>query len=153
MAATGEKIDMSLEDIIKQNKGARGGGARRGAGARGAFRASTRGSTGSRTFNRTQSLNRRSGNGGMIKKRRSAGAPGLNTSKNQGAFKAALKVPEGKWSHDLYRGARGGAAAAAYSVGGGAGFNGKITISNLDFGVNDKDIKVRRAFMKNGCYF
>lgn len=51
-----------------------------------------------------------------------------------------MKVPEGKWSHDLFRGGRGGAAAAA---GGSLTTSGKITISNLDFGVNDKDIKVR----------
>ncbi len=43
----------------------------------------------------------------------------------------------GKWSHDLFQGRRSGGGAQ-----GARPESAKLVISNLDFGVNDQDIKV-----------
>jgi len=123
------KIDKSLDDIIKERKisgraprggqprGGRGGAGRGG----GAMRrgASTNGQANQRSF----SARRQRNNGGMIQKRRSAGGSplkGVNASIN------------GQWNHDLFQTRRNGGAT---------GETAKLVISNLDFGVNDQDIK------------
>jgi len=110
------KIDKSLDDIIKENRGKFGGGRGRG------------GAGGNRGMR---------GAGGSIQKRRSAG---LNASLSPN--KAAASI-NGQWNHDLYQnGKRGGAgAAAAAALVQPSSGPAKIVISNLDFGVNDADIQ------------
>lgn len=51
----------------------------------------------------------------------------------------AARVPDGKWLHDMYSGQAGASGGLRRSSLGGPA---KIVISNLDFGVSDKDIKV-----------
>lgn len=124
------KIDKSLDEIIKERKisgrtpranvagkaGGRGG-ARGAATARGGFR---RGTSSNAAANR--SFGRRPN--GMVQKRRSAGGSPLKASNING-----------QWGHDLFQGRR--------SAGNGRADMGqaKLVISNLDFGVNDQDIK------------
>lgn len=112
-----DKIDMSLDDIIKKNKGARRGGAggKRGrggkvAGGRGTRAAGKRGAVSGRGRSRSRSV----GGGG---RRRSV--PRGNS--------------DGQWSHDLFNGSRRGGVA---TTGGPA----KLIVSNLDYGVSDSDI-------------
>jgi hypothetical protein len=57
-------------------------------------------------------------------------------------FICVLQTINGQWDHDLYQNGnvvlkRAGAALAAQASG-----PAKLIISNLDFGVNDQDIKV-----------
>jgi len=123
------KIDKSLDDIIKENRQKRGGGAR--GGARGGMRGGgMRGANNGGRFRGTANGNRRM-NGGGVQKRRSAGA---SLSPN----KAAASI-NGQWGHDLYTNGRrsGGNSATVQSSAGPA----KVVISNLDFGVNDADIE------------
>jgi len=122
-----DKIDMSLDDIIKKNKSARGGGGAKrggrggGGGARGAGR---RASTGTP---------RRGGGGGGgrggARRSASTGRQGGRGSFRSGGSGRA----EGSWKHDMYDGPKRG---AVLSTGG----PGKLVVSNLDFGVSDSDI-------------
>lgn len=120
------KIDKSLDDIIKERKisgrGAKAGGGRGGQrGGRGGQRRSMPGNVSARGgFGRRQ-------NNGMVQKRRSAG---LGNSPLKGA------AMNGQWTHDLFQGRR----SAGGRVEGQQG-SAKLVISNLDFGVNDQDIK------------
>lgn len=124
------KIDKSLDDIIKERKissrGAKAGQRGRGAGGRGAARGAgglrRGGAAGNAAANRSFGRNRN--NNGMVQKRRSAGSP----------LKGAAMG--GQWTHDLFQGRR----SAGGRVEGQTG-SAKLVISNLDFGVNDEDIK------------
>lgn len=118
-----DKVNMSLDELVKMNKQTRGGGRGRGARGRGG-----RGGIGLRRGGGGGGIGR--GGLGGIRKRRSGGP---NTS----PFKAAAKVPDGKWLHDMY----GGQGGLRRAPGGLSSGPTKIIISNLDYGVNDKDIK------------
>jgi len=115
-----DKMDMSLDDIIKLNKKGSGGRGRGGAGRRG------RGG---------QNRGRGNSNGvfrGGVNKRGRGG--------NFGSNQRSRDVPDGNWQHDMFDGGvspmrRGGGGNAV------AGDQGKLLVSNLDFGVNDSDIR------------
>lgn len=113
-----DKIDLSLDDIIKSDKSLRTVG--RG---RGGNRGMRRGSRGSNTGNRGSSFrgSRGSARGGVQKRR-----PPQNTN----GLRSPTSV-NGAWKHDMFDGV---------SRGGNAG-DGRLLVSNLDFGVNDSDIK------------
>ncbi|CAL1533525.1 unnamed protein product [Lymnaea stagnalis] len=117
-----DKLDMSLDDIIKQNKTSRG----RGRGNRGI----QRGGRG-----RGQQNRRGSGTAGVYR-----GGVQRNRGNTGGAnFQRSRDVPD-VWQHDMYDGSSGPARRG----GGGAGQtggSGKLLVSNLDFGVNDSDIQ------------
>lgn len=118
----GDKVDMSLDDIIKTNRSAG-----RGRGGRGGRGGSSRG--GNRNASSGPVRNQRQGNAGR-------------------AAPYAKGNPDGDWSHDMYEGGprktnpRLGAAPTA------AGGSSKLVVSNLDFGVSDADIK--ELFMEFG---
>lgn len=124
-----DKLDMSLDDIIKSTKGSRGRGRGRGAGR--SPRGSSRG--GGRFQNRG---GRGAGNAGVFR-------GGVNKRRG-GSFNAqrSRDVPDDVWQHDMYD---GGSSApmrrAGGNVGMGGGGTGKLLVSNLDFGVNDSDIQ------------
>ncbi|XP_022650619.1 THO complex subunit 4-like [Varroa jacobsoni] len=130
-----EKVDMSLDDIIKANRAAfrtgRGRGGFRGRGGRGAGRGGPRGSGG-------RPAPRKSGFSNSPRK------PGFSG----GAGRKFPRGPVGKgtsgdrWQHDKFQ--YRGAGANNNGVGGGPGArdqSSKLTISNLDYGVSDADIK------------
>jgi len=113
-----DKIDMSLDDIIKKNKGPRGArGARGGRGGRGgrAARGAGRGA-------RSRSAGRQSRGG--------RGARGAGRSRSVGGGPPAA----GSWEHDMYDGPRRGGVMTTAGP-------GKLVVSNLDFGVSDSDIQ------------
>ncbi|XP_048758239.1 THO complex subunit 4-like isoform X2 [Ostrea edulis] len=131
-----DKIDLSLDDIIKQNK-KRGGG-------RGGGRGAGRGGGGGRNFNKSPRGGRgrggsRGGGGrgtfrGGINKRRSSG-----TGARPQPYNRPKELPD-VWQHDMFDG--GVAPIKRFGGGGGGGSgDGKLHISNLDFGVNDSDIQ------------
>ncbi|XP_059218430.1 THO complex subunit 4 [Stomoxys calcitrans] len=118
-----DKIEMSLDDIIKSNRvqkkgvGNRGGGGnRRGGGTvnqgrRGAGR-------------RAPNSSPRKPGGGIIKGR---AAGGIQKAKfSRGDVNSA-------WKHDMYDGPKRGILKTADSA--------KLLVSNLDYGVSDSDIK------------
>ncbi|XP_043274272.1 THO complex subunit 4 [Venturia canescens] len=114
-----DKIEMSLDDIIKQNKGSKGrgggGGGRRGRGAGVSPRRGTRGSS-------------RAG-GGVMRGRNRGGIARASAPYTRGDVNSA-------WKHDMFDGVK--------KVGRGAiGVTGttKLLVSNLDFGVSDSDIQ------------
>lgn len=134
----GDKMDMSLDDIIKSTrKGGRGrgGGQRRGRGSGGGGGA-TRGRRGGAGFGGRQT--RGGGGGGVfrggIQKRRTSGGGGGRPN-----FSRSKDTPD-VWKHDMFDGDVG----VMKRGGGGGGVGGstsKLHISNLDFGVNDSDIQ------------
>lgn len=123
-----DKLDMSLDDIIKQGKKRGGGGGRggRGAGRGGRGGAGGRGGRGSGGRGGVSTSR-----GGVQQRRRGAGRPA--------AYSRPKEIPD-VWQHDMFDGgvsqARRGGGAGGLQTG-----QGKLLVSNLDFGVNDSDIK------------
>ncbi|XP_059169044.1 THO complex subunit 4-like [Physella acuta] len=118
-----DKLDMSLDDIIKQNKTQRG----RGRGGRANQRGGRRG--------RGQQSRRGSGGGvyrGGVQRNRGGSAGGFNQQQR------TRDVPD-VWQHDMYDGASSTPARRGGST--PSGGSGKLLVSNLDFGVNDSDIQ------------
>ncbi|XP_002731646.1 THO complex subunit 4-B-like [Saccoglossus kowalevskii] len=122
----GDKIDMSLDDIIKLNKptgrgrgrGGRGGGSRGGArqfrGGRGA-----------------------GGRGGPVRRTQQRGA-GRNRPT---PYSRPKELPD-SWEHDMFDGGVGlGVGGRALISRDGQSQQGKLLVSNLDFGVSDADIQ------------
>lgn len=121
----GDKIDMSLDDIIKTTrKPGRGGN-------RGSRRGGSRGRGGG--FGRT----RGGGGGGVfrggVQKRRSGGA-------GNRPFQKSTSTPD-MWQHDMYENDSRPTKRARPVSGGTTGTSGKLHISNLDFGVSESDIQ------------
>ncbi|XP_018406924.1 PREDICTED: THO complex subunit 4 [Cyphomyrmex costatus] len=115
-----DKIEMSLDDIIKQTKGsrARGGGGTSGRRGRGAGSSPRRGT---RRVQRTS--------GGVMRGRNRGGIARSSLPYTRGDVNSA-------WKHDMFDGVK--------KVGRGAIGNAgttKLLVSNLDFGVSDSDIQ------------
>jgi len=113
-----DKIEMSLDDIIKQNKGSKGRGGNAGRRGRGAGVSPRRGARGSP----------RAG-GGVMRGRNRGGITRASAAYTRGDVNSA-------WKHDMFDGVK--------KVGRGAiGTTGttKLLVSNLDFGVSDSDIQ------------
>uniref|UniRef100_A0A8C6P9W0 Aly/REF export factor n=1 Tax=Nothobranchius furzeri TaxID=105023 RepID=A0A8C6P9W0_NOTFU len=131
-----DKMDMSLDDIIKQSRQQRGGG--RGGRGRG------RGGTGS---GRGGGAGRLGGGGGGFGGRGGGSGPmrnRQNLSRARGRptpYSRPKQLPD-KWQHDMFDNGFSGFNGAA-GGGGGAGVEtgGKLLVSNLDFGVSDADIQ------------
>ncbi|KAM9315256.1 THO complex subunit 4-B-like [Pholidichthys leucotaenia] len=114
------KMDMSLDDIIKMNKkaGGEGGGSRGGTPS---YRGSGSGRAGGSTRpnrGRPNSFNR----GGNYRPK---------------PYSRPRELPD-KWEHDMFDDEQRGRGTGAERVTGGSG---KLLISNLDFGVSDSDIQ------------
>ncbi|KAL5286884.1 hypothetical protein ACFFRR_008091 [Megaselia abdita] len=126
-----DKIEMSLDDIIKTTKKP---GGRGGPGGKGGFKRNGQRPAGGRGGPGRQSGG---GPGGILKGRNRGGSiqkPKFNRS-SRGDVNSA-------WKHDLYDGPRRGGGGA---VGVAAGlFNknqAKLLVSNLDYGVSESDIR------------
>ena len=124
-----EKVDMSLDDIIKMTRSKRRGTGRgaSGGGATGRVRGGMRRGAGA--------TNRRGGLRGGVQKRRGGSS-----------FSRTRQLPDDTmWQHDLYEGGGGGAARRSSGGGGlrysgAGGGEGRLMVSNLDYAVNDSDI-------------
>ncbi|XP_055919379.1 THO complex subunit 4 [Eupeodes corollae] len=135
-----DKIEMSLDDIIKSTKGLkvrRGAGqARRGAGGGG-------GAGGGRPIRKggrpMQGAQRSSGGG--------SGGGSVLKGRNRGGIQKS-NFPRGDvnsaWKHDMYdgpkRGLGGGGGGLKTSNGGVSSGPSKLLVSNLDYGVSESDI-------------
>ncbi|CAB3360183.1 Hypothetical predicted protein [Cloeon dipterum] len=118
-----EKMELSLDDIIKQTNQGRGGGRRRG-GGRGGRGASRRpiGGGGVR-------------GGGVMKNKRRGGPGGAAAFKRTPYARGDV---ESQWTHDMFD-TFGGKKGLMRTAGGLPG-SGKLLVSNLDYGVSDSDI-------------
>lgn len=141
--ASVDKLDMSLDDIIKldKKKGGRPGRSRGGSGGRGGNAGGggrgSRGGAGGR--GRSSSRGGSGGFGGGFRSR-GGGIQKRRGSSRPTPYIRPKELPD-VWQHDLFD---GGTAGPIKRVIGGrvstAG-QGKLLISNLDFGVNDSDIQ------------
>ncbi|KAM6905455.1 THO complex subunit 4 [Xenentodon cancila] len=130
-----DKMDMSLDDIIKQNRQIRGGGrGGRGRGRGGSLggRGGGPGRLGGGGFG-----GRGGGSGPMRTRQNLSRARGRPTP-----YSRPKQLPD-KWQHDMFDNGFSGFNGAAGGGGGGAGVEtgGKLLVSNLDFGVSDADIQ------------
>jgi len=122
-----DKIDQSLDDIIKKTKGpGRGGGRGRGRGGRGA-------GGGGRGGGGAKRVPGGRGAGGA-----SRGGPGGRGGR-RGGGRGATRSPyvrgnaDRSWDHDMFDGPRrGGISTPAATA--------KLVVSNLDFGVSNNDV-------------
>uniref|UniRef100_L7LZL3 Putative tho complex subunit 4 n=1 Tax=Rhipicephalus pulchellus TaxID=72859 RepID=L7LZL3_RHIPC len=122
-----DKIDMSLDDIIKMNRSqfrtTRGRGRGRGRGAGGfAGRGAARGFGGA---------------GGAVRRGTLRGR--VRQQPYARSFTQAKELPD-RWQHDMYDGV-GGRRALTGGLGGAGMGPSKLLVSNLDYGVSDADIK------------
>ncbi|XP_075998964.1 THO complex subunit 4 [Genypterus blacodes] len=136
-----DKMDMSLDDIIKQNRQQRGGtrgGRGRGRGASSGGRGGSAGRLGSAGGGFG---GRGSGSGPMRSRQNLSRARGRPTP-----YSRPKQLPD-KWQHDMFDNGFSGFNGAAAGGGGGGGSSagvetgGKLLVSNLDFGVSDADIQ------------
>uniref|UniRef100_A0A1Q3EXQ0 Putative rrm motif-containing protein n=1 Tax=Culex tarsalis TaxID=7177 RepID=A0A1Q3EXQ0_CULTA len=138
-----DKIEMSLDDIIKSSKPQRGAGGRGGINKNGAGPRPGGGRGGPP----------RNGSGGGFRQNRSGGGGGGGGSVLKGRQRGGIqrsKYARGDvnsaWKHDMYEGARKSRLLAAAGLGGGLGGgpgglgSTKLMVSNLDFGVSESDI-------------
>lgn len=118
-----DKIDQSLDDIIKKNKGPRGGGRGRGRGGRG-------GGGGGRGGGGARRVPGGRGGGGA-----SRGGRGGRRGGGRGAPRSPYVRgnADRSWDHDMYDGPRRGGIASPMA-------SAKLVVSNLDFGVSNNDV-------------
>uniref|UniRef100_A0A182YNL2 Uncharacterized protein n=1 Tax=Anopheles stephensi TaxID=30069 RepID=A0A182YNL2_ANOST len=131
-----DKIEMSLDEIIKSQKSSRPrGGGRSGGAGRGNRRAGASGSANARNGFRAGQRNGGASGGGGVLKGRTRG--GISRARyGRGDVNSA-------WKHDMYEGPRKNrllATAGIGGLGGGPGGAAKLLVSNLDFGVSETDI-------------
>ncbi|KAJ7989387.1 hypothetical protein DPEC_G00304020 [Dallia pectoralis] len=132
-----DKMDMSLDDIIKQNRQRGGGGGRGGRGrGRGGTGGGRGGAGGVGRGAAVGGFGGRGGGSGPMRNR-------ANLSRGRARptpYSRPKQLPD-KWQHDMY-----GNHGFNVNVGGGGGgagveTGGKLLVSNLDFGVSDADIQ------------
>ncbi|KAM8844018.1 THO complex subunit 4 [Spinachia spinachia] len=129
-----DKMDMSLDDIIKQNRQQRGGGR----GGRGRGRGGSgggRGGPGRLGVNGGGFGGRGGGTGPMRSRSNLSRARGRPTPYNR-----PKQLPD-KWQHDMFDNGFSGFSGPAGGGGAGVETGGKLLVSNLDFGVSDADIQ------------
>lgn len=137
-----DKIQMSLDDIIKETKQAKraAGGAGNRNGNKGANPRRSGGNAAAAANNNGRNNTNNVRNGGVQKKRRSEGeTPALP----RGA-KLVRRDVNKTWKHDMFEGGkkllRAGASVGGGVSTGGAGGTTKLLVSNLDYGVSESDI-------------
>lgn len=120
-----DKVDMSLDDIIKQNRQGKPSGRGRGGGRGGRGTGGRRGSSSGGGGNNS----RISRTGGIQRRRPSSFGGG------RGAFQRGGGDINGRWLHDLFD--NGFGRGRPLTSGGPT----KLLVSNLDFGVSNTDIQ------------
>uniref|UniRef100_A0A3B3Y616 RRM domain-containing protein n=1 Tax=Poecilia mexicana TaxID=48701 RepID=A0A3B3Y616_9TELE len=136
-----DKMDMSLDEIIKQNRQQRGGGR----GGRGRGRGGRVGLGGGRGGGPGRlgggggggGFGGRGGGSGPMRNRQN-----LNRARGRPTPYSRPKQLPDKWQHDMFDNGFGGFnGSAGAGGGGGVETGGKLLVSNLDFGVSDADIQ------------
>ncbi|XP_018331022.1 THO complex subunit 4-A-like [Agrilus planipennis] len=117
-----DKIDMSLDDIIKSNRSGRRGGGAGKRGGRGSQRSSIGGGPRRGNFRRSGGVQRGRNRGGIAR------------PYTRGDINSA-------WKHDLFEGYGPRKAATARAIVQSNAGPTKLMVSNLDFGVSDTDIQ------------